>query len=375
MEAPKKKRGRKPKKKNIEDNIPKVKKKRGRKPKPKPINTEVVKKVHKKRGRKPKVHISDKNLNVYNSVGNVNIINDEYENIILHLPIKSLDIIENDFTENLVLRYKPSLKDPVPFEPNDVIEYGKIDYDDINDKEQKNKKIVEKNKSEIIIDDEFSIVKNIANDTKKIKDEKKISLVNKNIINVQHEFIDGNKRNEWPLSVNIACNWCCHKFEGPPCAIPNKILNGVFYVTGCFCSFNCAAACIFDKNDRNMWEKYSLLILLYKKVYNKYIYKIPVSPPKESLKMFGGYFTIEEYRKSLLTNNKIYKIVQPPMISLVPKIEENKVNFDFKNNNKQYIPLDNKMVNTAKESLRLKRSKPVTNIKNTLQSYMNLKVV
>ena len=82
MEAPKKKRGRKPKKKSIEDEKPKIKKKRGRKPKPKPINTETVKKVHKKRGRKPKVNVLDKNLNVYNSIGNVNIINDEYENII-----------------------------------------------------------------------------------------------------------------------------------------------------------------------------------------------------------------------------------------------------------------------------------------------------
>jgi hypothetical protein len=373
MEAPKKKRGRKPKKKSIEDEKPKIKKKRGRKPKPKPINTETVKKVHKKRGRKPKVNVLDKNLNVYNSIGNVNIINDEYENIILHLPIKSSDIIDNDFTENLVLNYKPSLKDPEPFEPNDSIEYAKIDYNENDNK--KVKKNIEKVESEIIIDDEFSTVKNTIKDKVDDKEEPQIILVNKKIRNVQYEFIDGNNRKEWPLSVNIACNWCCHRFEGPPCAIPIKVTNGKFYVTGCFCSFNCAAANIFDKNSRNMWEQYSLLILLYKAVYNKNIYKIPVSPPKESLKMFGGYYTIEEYRKSLLTNEKIYKIVQPPMISLVPKIEENKVNFEFKNNNKQYIPLDNRIVDTAKESLRLKRSKPIANIKNTLQSYMNLKVV
>ena len=373
MEAPKKKRGRKPKKKSIIEEKPKIKKKRGRKPKPKSINTETVKKVHKKRGRKPKVNVLDKNLNVYNSIGNVNIINDEYENIILHLPIKSSDIMSNDFTENLVLKYKPSLQDPEPFEPNDCIEYEKIDYNDENKNKIKNK--IEKVESEIIIDDEFSTVKNTIKHKNIDKEHKQITLVNKKIRNVQYEFIDGNNRNEWPLSVNIACNWCCHKFNGPPCAIPNKVSKGKFYVSGCFCSFNCAAAYIFEKNNRNMWEQYSLLILLYKAVYNKYIYKIPVSPPKESLIMFGGYYTIEEYRQSLLTNEKIYKIVQPPMISLVPKIEENKVNFEFKNNNKQYIPLDNSIVDTAKESLRLKRSTPIANIKNTLQSYMNLKVV
>ena len=372
MEEPKKKkRGRKPKNKskNNEDVKQKIKKKRGRKPKPKTINTTPVVKIAKKRGRKPKINILDKNINIYNSKDSINIINDNYENVILHLPIKSSDIDYTEFTENILLNYKPSLMDPEPFEPEDISEYGKIDYNN------KKIEIIEKPIAEIIVEDDYAVIKKkeTTDDTNSLNIVR--NLVNKNIRNIQFEFIDGNNRNEWPLSVNIACNWCCHTFKGPPCAIPVKIIDDTFYVFGCYCSFNCAAAYIFDKKDRNMWEYYSLLILLYKSIYNKSIYKIPIAPPRESLKLFGGYYTIEEYRTNLLTNDKIYKIVQPPMISLVPKIEENKLNFDFRNNSKHYIPLDDKMVDTAQESLRLKRSKPVANIKNTLQSYMNLKVV
>ena len=125
------------------------------------------------------------------------------------------------------------------------------------------------------------------------------------------------------------------------------------------------------KENVYIYNKYA-----YKKAeYNKYIDKIPLAPPRETLKLFGGYYTIEEFRKNLLKNDKIYKIVIPPMISLVPKIEENTINYEFINNSKHYIPLDDKLVDDAQESLRLKRSKPVTNIQNTLQSYMNLKVV
>ena len=379
MEVPKKKRGRKPKKKENKEPVVKIKKKRGRKQKIKDKNAVKEVKIPKKRGRKPKINVVDNNLNIYGSNGskNVNnIVNDNYENIILHLPIKSSEIIQSDFTENILLNYKPSLKDPEPYEPDEMLDYAKIDFN--NKKEVNNKENNVNKKFDIIVEDDFTVItdkKNKNDDTNTEIKYKERQLVNKNIRNIQYEFIDGNNRNEWPLSVNIACNWCCHKFKGPPCAIPSKIIKGVYHVYGCFCSFNCAAAHIFDKKDINMWEHYSLLILLYKSIYNKSIYKIPIAPPRETLKIFGGFYSIEEYRENLYTNNKIYKIVQPPMISLVPKIEENKLDYDFKNNNKHYIPLDGKMLDTAEESLRLKRSKPITNVKNTLQSYMNLKIV
>ena len=49
-----------------------------------------------------------------------------------------------------------------------------------------------------------------------------------------------------------------------------------------------------------MFEKYSLLNLMYKKLYIRNFIKINLAPPRETLKMFGGYLSIEEFRESNL---------------------------------------------------------------------------
>ena len=185
-----------------------------------------------------------------------------------------------------------------------------------------------------------------------------------------YEFIDSNNREEWPKSTNIYCMWCCHPFDMMPCAIPEKYVKGKYYLSGCFCSFNCAAAYNFNEKSYNTWERYSLLNHLYKELYNTYFIKIKLAPPKKTLKIFGGFFTIEEFRKNFLTNN-VYSVITPPMISLVPRIEENI--FEYTDKSPAFIPLDENMVHDA--TLKLKRDKPLTNPKMTLESYMDLKIL
>ena len=147
-----------------------------------------------------------------------------------------------------------------------------------------------------------------------------------------------------------------------------------FYVNGCFCTFNCAAAYNFSKNDDNMWERYSLLNLMYKKLYSRNFVKINLSPPRETLKIFGGYLSIDEFRENSYKNEKIFNVIKPPLISIIPKIEENIVssNKNIKNN----FPLVNEnILNKTQSTLKLKRNKPVTNPNNTLQSFMDLKII
>ena len=55
---------------------------------------------------------------------------------------------------------------------------------------------------------------------------------------------------------------------------------------------------------------------------------IPLAPPREFLKIFGGKMTIEQFRKDSLCTNVEYNIIYPPMVSIVPILEE-----DVKNNN------------------------------------------
>ena len=145
-------------------------------------------------------------------------------------------------------------------------------------------------------------------------------------------------------------------------------------IKGVYCSFNCAASYNFSKNDDNIWERYSLLNLMYKKLYHQKFIKINLAPPRETLKIFGGYMNIEEFRENSYKNEKIFTVINPPLISIIPKIEEN-VSTQLKTNKTNFPLINESILNKTQNSLKLKRNKPVTNPNNTLQSYMDLKII
>jgi len=223
----------------------------------------------------------------------------------------------------------------------------------------------EKNK-QIELDNE--IIKPI-----EIEDIKPNKIIKKNLRNIMYEFINANNEKVWPEQTNIHCWWCCHQFDNIPCSLPEYYKKEKFYVCGCFCSFNCCASYNFSKNDDSMWERFSLLNLMYKKLYNQKFVKISLAPPRETLKMFGGYLSIEEFRESLIKSEKTFTVVKPPLISIIPKIEEN-ISQNIKNKNGLSLVNEN-ILNKTQNNLKLKRNKPVTNPNNTLQTYMDLKIL
>lgn len=339
MDETKKKRGRKPKV-AVYKKIVTVPKKRGRKPKPKPEND--VKKVPKKRGRKPKEK-------VYGVIENNNNENNSFEeNIILHLPITENDIKESD---NSSLLGQQGLV-PIPFEP------------DINYEEIQQVKKIEVNNNNNDYDNNSNV------ELGQVDDGLNKKLIKRNILNIMYAFIDGNNREKWPTTTDIYCMWCCHPFETMPCALPEKMLNDKFYVFGNFCSFNCAAAYNFNENPYNVWERYSLLNLMYTKLYETQDIKIKLAPPRNTLKIFGGFMSIEEFRKNFLMNTS-YSVVIPPMVSLVPRIEENI--YEHINKDTSYIPVDKEAIQDVE--LKLKRDKPLQDMRNTLEGYMDLKIL
>ena len=278
--------------------------------------------------------------------------------LVIHLPIKPSDIQRS--TDSMI-----NYSGPAPYDhlTSDIsfAQFSNDKYKDVNVEDIYREKFI----SEKIIDSSIS-VKN---------DEQK--LIERNIKNIMFEFMDSNSRNEWPIKTDVYCWWCCHPFDTPPCAIPKKYNKGKFHLYGCFCSFNCAAAYNFDKKYDNMWESYSLLHLLYKKMYNKAYKKIIPAPPKEVLKIFGGILSIEEYRNNLMNNTVMYRIIEPPMISIVPKLEENKINVEQIRNRKKYIPVDDidQQMNRdkLKELKNTKKQSVVKGNRNTLNSYLNLR--
>jgi predicted nucleic acid-binding Zn finger protein len=178
------------------------------------------------------------------------------------------------------------------------------------------------------------------------------------VINLMSDFIKG-IGGSWPNKTNIYCYWCCHPFDNIPCGIPEKYIDGVFYLSECFCSFNCTASYIFNITKHKKWEKYSLLNLLYKKISNKNE-KIELALNRKLLNVFGGYMNISEFRKNLDILDKKHNLLIPPIVSIIPKVEVLRNNCVINNYNNNTL-FDNTLNDNKKNKI------------NTLTNYMNIK--
>ena len=333
----KKKRGRKPKsyyaeleKQGILPLIlkkkkTKEKKKRGRKPL---LKKDEEKKEPKKRGRKPK----KRNFNIVEFIKVK--FDEEDEDIILHIPIKMKQSIKDKTKINI---------EPTPYEEENL--YHNLNDDEINNNYLNNQY--------------NNIIKNDNNCKNK---------VNQILI----PFKNSNKNGVWPERINIYCWHCCHPFKNKPISIPMYIKQNTFYVYGVFCSYNCGAAYSLNSNDYNKSIKHGLLCHMYSILFkDKKFIDICPAPPKEILQIFGGNITIDNYRNNFLTNNKEFKILKPPLISIIPQVEET-IKKNIKINNK-FIPInDNYIKINSSSTLNLKRDKPISN-KNTLEKCMGIK--
>lgn len=198
---------------------------------------------------------------------------------------------------------------------------------------------------------------------KKRKEELEINTFDANSIETQHilkQFKESNKT-KWPKRTSIYCWWCCHPFNNPPCAIPHKIVNDTYHVYGVFCSPECAAAYNFNESHVKIYERYSLLNLLYKNIYDDPNLKIKLAHDRRTLKIFGGSLNIQEFRKSNSNNEKEFKIIDPPMISIIPQQEYNFTDKFVSSFNKKKVNCN------INKNLVLKRSKPVFT-KNTIEA-------
>lgn len=191
------------------------------------------------------------------------------------------------------------------------------------------------------------------------------------VVNLLRDFEEKARQNEWPSSTSVCCYWCCHKFEGPPFGMPVKMVDEVFHVSGCFCSLECATAYNYASNDsmEEIWERQNLTNMLAKML--DFAVPIKPAPNRLVLKMFGGVFDIDEFR-AYTASGKVMCANFPPMVTVTQQIEEtheSDITCDHK-----FIPLDNDRIKRYKEKLKLRRTKPLVNPKNTLDHSMNVKI-
>lgn len=194
----------------------------------------------------------------------------------------------------------------------------------------------------------------------------------KRVIPLLAEFTQKSRNSEWPSVTSVCCYWCCHGFANTPVGLPVRRTGEMFHVMGCFCSLECAAAYNFGMPrvsvDRSL-ERFMLINSLASKI-GVGGGAIKPAPDRLSLTMFGGPLGIKEFR-SYGESHRHVMINQPPMLTLTQQVEEVD-ELDMKSAY-SYIPLDIARVEKFQEKVRLRRTRPLVDPKNTLDHCMKLR--
>jgi hypothetical protein len=200
-------------------------------------------------------------------------------------------------------------------------------------------------------------------------------------ISVLSEFVDCK---DWKVTTNIHCWWCCHLFDDTPIGMPLRFVNNKFKVKGCFCSIACTLAWYNNSKYRTDPKIFTLIKNLHRKLTGGGSEcKIYQAPPRESLIMFGGEMTIDEFRKSS-DNGIVFKMIDYPMIIAKEFIEEIDLNnLKIQNENGRNgggmiimggtHKQEDKKQQLKDAKIRLSQiEKPLT--ENTIDKFLNLKI-
>ena len=314
------------------------------------IDLSKINQVEKKKRGRPK-----KTQQMISSVPKLKIHSGEEENledeeIILHLPISKSELMQINSEEfsinNLVDKQASS---------------STQESDESTDREQVPKPIDNYYKQLCLFikklkEENDELKKYLTDITPMYFTEVKVYPVDLKLFTVEQEKII-------PTKTNLCCWWCTYQFDTLPTYLPEKYSDGIFYVSGCFCSFNCAGAYNIAQNDNNVWNRYSLLKLLYFMINKDKInsindIEINISGPKELLEKYGGPMKIDEYRKNSKILGREYHKLIPPFLPTTMGFEEITNSKTNKNTS-----LNNLIHSSSKnESIVVKRNKPLNNV-------------
>ena len=194
-------------------------------------------------------------------------------------------------------------------------------------------------------------------------------------IDVMLEYKVANETRTLPESVEAACFWCAGCFDGRPVVIPSLEERGIYKVYGNFCTLSCALSFLLTEqvDPQVRWERQALLNRMYKQVS-----AIHPAPPRESLSLFGGTLTHDQYRA--IIEKKVLRIDShlPPVISILATLDTKPIDFyeTSLRNTSVNATLGGtvELMKNSEPGLRLKRSKPLKDKESTLDAVMNLSV-
>jgi hypothetical protein len=154
----------------------------------------------------------------------------------------------------------------------------------------------------------------------------------KKIQRLKHSFHNG-ETVQTKMNHKSACFWDTCEFDGPVYYIPIMIVNGVFQVSGCYCSPQCALAALLKEplDTSTKFERLHLLQLLYGAPNGGGKGFKPAPNPHYLLDKFYGNLTIQEYRM-LSKGSVMIHVVNKPLTHILPELYED--NNDFMVNSK-----------------------------------------
>lgn len=170
------------------------------------------------------------------------------------------------------------------------------------------------------------------------------------------------------------CMWDGQKFTGEAWGIPYKLVNDEYKTYGSFASPEAACAYLFAQkiSDTSLWDRYYLLNDMYSRACGKLGSKVKPAAPKEIMRIYGGQYSVEEYRELCLNYRKHVVVNMPPMIpvSIAVTVGNNCFNTEMSTR----IVEDTKAnagVGPSGEP-KLKREKKIYHGKNTIENCMKV---
>lgn len=128
----------------------------------------------------------------------------------------------------------------------------------------------------------------------------------------------------------VWCWWCCHPFNTKALSMPVSYdgVKDTFEVYGTFCSFGCMKAYNHNEPLSKKANQCSLISLFMDKA-GAPLANITCAPPRQTLNVFGGALTIDEFRRCS-EQSDVYHLQIPSSILVNHTIEKQNNSSNYK---------------------------------------------
>ena len=172
------------------------------------------------------------------------------------------------------------------------------------------------------------------------------------------------------------CWWCCHPYESPTLHMPFNYDDKIkkFKTAGQFCSWSCIKAYALERYGLNKGGLICQNLTLLKKHTTGELTRTWPAPSRQTLKVFGGTLTIDEFREASGPNAPIVHMPNELHITheVIEKSREYIPRSQPTTNKLQYKLKEINNAASSNEPLRLKRSTPLKRDQNNLEQSMGI---